>query len=481
MYTLYYQPDAHRDAVSLFGLRFTPTTFGTGAVFLLALGALHLVPWQADEAASRGLAQLLKSGSAPRTLIAAAPVAPAMTPAPAVVAAAPAPVAEPEAPSVQQHVIKLDGGQNLAAMLQELGMVAEEAKAAMNAVRDVFDVRRLKAGQEFQVTVRHDGNSRNLLGLNFLINPTQEIKVERDQSGTFNADAIKVPTSRQRLAAGGEIKNGLYDAAEDAGIPRDVARDMVKMFSHTVDFQRDVHPGDKFRVVYNQDVTEKGVQVGNSDIVYAAIESAGKMKQLYRYEYDKGEYDYFDENGRTVRRALLRTPVERPRVTSGFGVRVHPVLGFSKMHEGTDFGSPAGSPIYAAGDGVVEQAGWFSAYGRYVKIRHTNSMETAYGHMSGFASNLKAGAKVKQGQVIGYVGSTGRATGPHLHYEVIVNNRKVNPMGVNMDAGRNLSGRQLTTFKTWRDKVQSDFVAQQGTTPGPIKLASNTASADKNN
>lgn len=483
MYTLSYQPQAREDAFRFLGFRLTPGTFGTGAVMLLALGALHLVPWQADEAASRGLAQLLKQGSSPRTFAA---MTPAATPAPVAAPTASASVAAPTVtakeapatPTVQEHVVKLDGGQTLASMLQDLGMVTEEAKAAMNAVRDVFDVRRLKAGQEFKVTVRNNGNSRNLLGMNFLINPTQEIKVARDQTGSFNADAVKVPTSHKRLAAGGTIKSGLYDAASDAGVPQAVMRDMVKMFSHTIDFQRDIHPGDKFKVLYNQDVTENGAQVGQGEIIYASIETDGKLKQLYRYEYDKGQYDFFDENGKTVRRALLRTPVDNPRVTSGFGVRMHPVLGFSKMHEGVDFGSPTGAPIYAAGDGVVEQAGWYSSYGRYVKIRHNNQIETAYGHMNGFAANLKPGSKIKQGQLIGYVGSSGRATGPHLHYEVLVNDHQVNPMGVNMDAGRSLTGRQLTTFKSWRERLQADFMAQQGTTPGPIKLASATTVDD---
>lgn len=490
MYTLSSQ---EQKPTAIFGMfRLTPSTLGTGAAMLLALGVLHMVPWQADEAASRGLAQLIKSGP-PRTLAAmVAPVAttalppvaktasktpaaaPAATPAPVVAMTAPTEILEappmaaptvPATPVVETQTVSLQSNKSLAAMLQDLGMVAEEAKAAMSAVRDVFDVRRLRAGQPVQITVRKTGNARNLLGLNFLAEPTRQITVTRDANGAFGADAVKLPTERKRLAASGAIDGGLYDAAQDAGVPMNVTREVVKMFAHTVDFQRDIKAGDRFRILYNQDVTKNGDKVGDGEVVYAAIESGGKMKQLYRYEYDKGQFDYFDENGKSARRALLRTPVDNPKVTSGFGTRIHPVLGFSKMHEGVDFGSPIGAPIYAAGDGVVEQAGWYSSYGRYVKLRHTGQLETAYGHMSNFAKDLKAGDKIRQGQLIGYVGQTGRATGPHLHYEVIINDNKVNPLGVNIDAGRSLGGKQLTTFKAWQQKLQADFTAQTGVKP----------------
>ena len=493
MYTLSSQPQQSEGNTGLFGFRLTPGTFGTAGALIVALAALHMVPWQADEAASRGLAQLLNSGPAHPVIAAAAPapVAPvkATKPTARVAATLPAPIATTDTtaqPVVETQTISLQAGKTLATVLQDLGMVAEEAKAAMGAVHDVFDLRRLKAGQPVQITMRRTGSARNLLGLNFLAEPTRQVTVTRDASGAFDADTIKLPTERKRLAAAGTIDGGLYDAAQDAGVPSNVTRDVVKMFAHTVDFQRDIKSGAKFRIVYNQDVTKNGDKVGDGEVVYAAIEAGGKLQQLYRYEYDKGQFDYFDETGKSARRALLRTPVDNPRVTSGFGTRVHPVLGYSKMHEGVDFGAPVGAPIYAAGDGIVEKADWFSTYGRYVKLRHTNTLETAYGHMSGFAPGLHNGDKVHQGQLIGYVGQTGRATGPHLHYEVIINDNKVNPMSVSIDAGRSLTGKPLSTFKAWQQKLQADFVAQTNDKPGektgpqPAKVSAATAAHPAN-
>ena len=452
----------------------TPGRATALAAFVLVAGTLYMVPWHADQAAGQDLARMLATAPRaidktalqlpPATIAAAdtatnttASVTATVAQAPAVAALAPA--ATPSTPQIEQRTVALGTGQTLAGMLQSLGAVAEEAKAAVAAMGDVMNVRRVKAGQQFQVTMQHDGASRNLLGLTFLAEPTKQITLGRDEAGAFDAKAAKVPTTYQKLAASGTIRGSLFEAASDAGVTRDVTRDMMKMFAYTVDFQRDLQAGDKFQVYYGQDVTANGDKVGNGDIIYATLQIGGKLKQLYRYEYDKGQYDYFDENGKSVKRGLLRTPVDNPHITSGFGVRMHPILGFSKMHTGVDFGAATGAPIYAAGDGVIEQAGWFSDYGKYVKIRHTGKLETAYGHMSTIVASLKPGTRIRQGQLIGYVGSTGRATGPHLHYEVMVNDSKVNPIGVNVDTGRSLDGRQLTAFKTWRQQMQTQYVA----------------------
>jgi murein DD-endopeptidase MepM/ murein hydrolase activator NlpD len=195
---------------------------------------------------------------------------------------------------------------------------------------------------------------------------------------------------------------------------------------------------------------------------------------MYRYEYQKGQFDYFDENGQTAKRGLLRTPVDGARMTSGFGMRRHPILGYSKMHEGVDFGASAGTPIYAAGDGVVEQMGWNGSYGKFVLIRHNNRIQTAYAHASGFGKGLGVGSRVKQGQVIAYVGSTGRSTGAHLHYEIRIDRRKVNPLSVNIPTGRSLGKTEMAAFKRWKDQLASEFkLAQSGVNPLPVNVADN--------
>jgi murein DD-endopeptidase MepM/ murein hydrolase activator NlpD len=227
--------------------------------------------------------------------------------------------------------------------------------------------------------------------------------------------------------------------------------------------------------LYEQNVTAKGDAVGDGQVIFAAVEAGTKTSRLYRYEFDKGQFDYFDEDGRTAKRGLLRTPVHAAQMTSGFGMRRHPILGYSKMHEGVDFAAPVGTPIFAAGDGVVVRANFFGAYGRYIQVRHNGRLQTAYAHLSRFADKLNAGDRVKQGQVIGYVGSSGRSTGPHLHYEVIIDGRKVNPMSVDVPTGRSLSKAEMVEFKRWRERLHADFQALNNGLPVGAVLAMDQA------
>lgn len=458
----------------------------------IVLVSLSIVPWQADEAASVKLAALfnnkhhtLEAAVAtpqaisqallqPEALLPAPQASTALETPPVTPAPPPQTAKTPTTPVVEEKTFALRAGQTIQGLLQAAGTVGEDANAIAKEIKSVFDMRRLKAGQEVTLKVRRDGDITQLLGLTFSAGSAKEIKVARTKTGAFDAKAVNVPTTLKKLVANGEVNSSLYEAASAVGMPRGVMTDVMKIFAHKVDFQRDVHKGDKFHVLYEQNVTAKGDAVGDGQVIFAAIETAGKINRLYRYEFDKGQFDYFDEQGRTAKRGLLRTPVNAARMSSGFGVRRHPILGYSKMHTGVDFAAPTGTPIFAAGDGVVVKAGFNGSYGRYVQIRHNGRLQTAYAHMSRIADKLTPGSRVKQGQVIAYVGTSGRSTGPHLHYEVIIDGRKVNPMSVDVPTGRSLNKTEMANFKRWRERLHAEFQALNKGLPVGAVLAMNT-------
>ncbi|WP_373090167.1 M23 family metallopeptidase, partial [Sneathiella sp.] len=233
--------------------------------------------------------------------------------------------------------------------------------------------------------------------------------------------------------------------------------DLIRIFSYDVDFQREIQPGDSFEVYFERFSDENGDILKDGAIHWASMTLSGKKISLYRFKTDDdGFTDYYDEQGRSVKKSLMRTPIDGARLTSGFGKRKHPVLGYTKMHRGVDFGARRGTPIMAAGNGVIERASRYGSFGNYVLIRHNNEYETAYAHMKKFAKGIHKGSHVKQGQIIGYVGTTGRSTGPHLHYEVHKNNRQINPLSVKLPAGRKLTGKMLTAFSAYADEIRQE-------------------------
>jgi murein DD-endopeptidase MepM/ murein hydrolase activator NlpD len=247
-----------------------------------------------------------------------------------------------------------------------------------------------------------------------------------------------------------------------------VIDDLIRIYSYDVDFQRRVQPGDSFDVLYAGD--DDTMADNKNEVLFASLTVGGETKRFYRFQTpDDSTVDYYDESGKSAKKFLVRKPVTSAIMRSGFGMRKHPLLGYFKMHTGVDWAAPNGTPIYAAGNGAVEKAGWESGYGKYVRLRHNNGYETAYGHMSAFARGIQPGTKVRQGQVIGYVGSTGLSTGPHVHYEIIVNGRLVDPMRIKLPRGRVLEGPLLASFERERDRVDGTMtrnaasrVAQSG-------------------
>jgi murein DD-endopeptidase MepM/ murein hydrolase activator NlpD len=253
--------------------------------------------------------------------------------------------------------------------------------------------------------------------------------------------------------SGVRLYQSVYETALRNRIPRPIIEDLIRIYSYDVDFQRKVQPGDSFEVLYAGE-EETPVADSRNEVLFATLTVGGETKKFYRFQSpDDGLVDYYDETGKSAKKFLVRKPVLAGIMRSGFGLRRHPILGYTKMHTGVDWAAPSGTPIYASGNGVVEKVGWESGYGKYVRIRHTNGYETAYGHMTAFARGIDESTRVRQGQVIGFVGSTGLSTGSHLHYEILVNGRFVDPMRIKLPRGRVLEGQMLAGFEKERERL----------------------------
>lgn len=376
-------------------------------------------------------------------------------------------------PSIERRTLSIGNGDTLMDLLTSADVPRNDAFDAIAALRGVYDPRKLQIGQ--QVTVLFEprrAGARKFIGLEFLPDPVRSVSIARKGEAGFASTQVEKPVTRQLVAAQGVIRSSLFEAGNAAGVPLSVMMAFIRDYSYDVDFQRDLQPGDGFEILYEKLVTADGKTVGDGDVLYASLILSGEEMPIYRHKSRDGRIDYYNEDGESIRRALLRTPIDGARITSGFGMRQHPILGFSKMHQGVDFGAPKGTPIYAAGRGVVEQVGPHGAYGNYIRIRHNTEISTAYAHLSRFAKETRRGSRVEQGDVIGYVGSTGRSTGAHLHYELLKGGRQVNPRSVDLPTGEKLAGRELQAFDQTRRALDKSFAEtrsglQLARNPGP--------------
>lgn len=350
---------------------------------------------------------------------------------------------------ISEEPVTIESGDTLAAVLRKQSISNAQVNEAIKAIQKVFNLRDLRPSHELYITTspNEEGETRNLLTL--LLRPSfnKEISLEQQEDGTFKAQKALRTLERHIKSASGSIKSSLYVDAINLGIPSKAVHKMITAFSYDVDFQRSIHPGNKFRIIYEllHDPKNKSADVGR--VLLAEMEIDGEMITVYYFDESEQWTGYYHASGRSVQRSLLRTPVDGARISSGYGRRKHPILGFTKLHKGVDFAAPTGTPIYAAGAGVVERAGRFGSYGNYIRIRHFGTiLKTAYAHLSRFAKGMRSGKSVKQGQIIGYVGATGRAKGAHLHYEVIKNGVQVNPMKVKTENNITLQGKIKESF-----------------------------------
>jgi murein DD-endopeptidase MepM/ murein hydrolase activator NlpD len=346
-------------------------------------------------------------------------------------------------------------GDTLIDILGRAGIAQAEAHAAVQSLRTVYDPRRLRAGQELLIRAEDErAGARRLVGLAFDLDFDHAVRVTRGADGRYVAAKVARPQRRDLVHRAGTIDDSLYMSAERAALPHDVIIGLIKLFSWDVDFQRDVRRGDQFETLFEVVSLEDGsAAMRGGDLVYAALSIDGRLLEGYRFELPDGRVAYFDRSGKSLRKFLLRTPIDGARLSSGFGMRRHPILGYTLMHKGVDFAAPTGTPIYAAGEGRVEVAKRNGGYGKYVRIRHTGDYSTAYAHLSGFAKGIAPGRRVRQGQVIGYVGTTGRSTGPHLHYEVLRNNAQINPLRLKQPPNQQMAGADLARFQAEVERI----------------------------
>lgn len=370
-----------------------------------------------------------------------------------------------------ERQVNVGSGDTLMDVLVRAGIDTSEASQAIDALKDVFNPRALKAGQKVMVSFEkppHGFGVGDFHKVSLNADPVREVAAKRTAAGFTGIEARR-PVSVQIAHYAGTIKSSLYESAQSSGVPAPIIIAMIKALSYDVDFQRDIQSGDGFEVMFEGYYDNKGKLVRHGDMMFASVNLNGKPIAMYRHELEGGTVEYFNEKGESVKKALLKTPVDGAKISSGFGMRNHPILGYTKMHKGIDFAVPTGTPIQAAGDGTIEMAGFNGAYGNYVRIRHGNGYATAYAHMSRIGMGIKAGKHISQGQIVGFVGSTGRSTGAHLHYEVLQGNAQVNPLSIKMPTNTKLAGRELDRFKN--GKRETDTLMAR--IPPSTRLAAN--------
>ncbi|WP_419905903.1 M23 family metallopeptidase [Kiloniella sp.] len=369
-------------------------------------------------------------------------------------------------PSDIEKLVTVSSGDTLMSLLVTAGATRSEAHGAITALSDVYSPRKIRPGLDIALTfappiaaeeIETARDVGPLRAMQFQPSVERIVKVSTTEGETskYIAEEIQRPLTMRVGRSTNEITSSLYLAATNVGVPNDIMIKLIRAYSFDVDFQREIQKGDSFEVVYEAYYDEDNNLARTGEMIYGNLTLSGDDLQLYRYTPSSGFTDYFNEKGQSAKKALMRTPVDGARLSSRFGKRKHPVLGYNKVHKGVDFAAPRGTPIYAAGDGVIVRANRFSSFGNYVKIRHHSGYETAYAHLKGFAKGMKKSKRVRQGQVIGYIGTTGRSTGPHLHYEVLFNGRQVNPLGVKLPAGEKLKSADLKKFKVEKQKIDS--------------------------
>lgn len=384
-------------------------------------------------------------------------------------------------PRIEHQALKVRSRDTLEKILERAGAERQQAYYATKSLSEVHNARSLKIGQAVNVVLEYPvelsdsapgteyvSDDPILKSISIETDVDETVSVALGEDGNYKPQRVLAQLDLGYARQGGTIDSSLYVAAIDAGIPDSVIANLISLYSYDIDFQREIREGDEFELLYERFYDEAGNALKSGTIQYASMTVQGKQKGYYRFKTtDDGIVDYYDAKGQSAKKFLMRTPINGARISSGFGRRKHPVLGYTKMHQGTDFAAPTGTPIFAAGNGVIERSSRYGSYGNYVRIRHANGYKTAYAHMSRYGRGIKQGKRVKQGQVIGYVGATGRVTGAHLHYEVLKNGSKVNPLRINVPTGRKLGGNMLAAFRIERDRIESERMEKPDWRPAP--------------
>ena len=338
-------------------------------------------------------------------------------------------------------------------IINKLDVDKNEKSLLLETIKQEKTLKVLKINQKFNF--KFDNLSKTKV-IEFIIETDKKNEIifkKTSIKNTFTSKKIKKNFKKRLSYKETVITNSLYNSAIDLGIKPNIIIEFARLYGFQVDFQRDIWKNDSFQIIYEEFVNDKNKIVDTGEIIFANLNLQDSDLQLYKYEYEKDKIDYFDENGKSIKKTLMKTPINGARLSSSYGKRKHPILGYTKMHTGTDFAAPLGTPIMASGDGKVTKAGWCGGGGNCVKIKHNKTYQTVYAHMSKFGRGIKRGARVKQGQIIGYVGSTGLSTGPHLHYEVIENGKKINSQKLRLPSGKILKGEERKKFELSKIKI----------------------------
>ena len=346
---------------------------------------------------------------------------------------------------------KIEEGETFDLILNKYAISIEEIKSLKTKLSEKINLNRLNTNQKINLTI--DQSSNKIKDFVLQISNKERIMLTRNEAkDDFNQEIILTRLDKKILYQENIILESLYKAASNKKIPANTIIDFARIYGFQVDFQRDIRKQDRFQIMYEIFIDENKKIIETGNILYANLILSGEDNSLYYFDKN-GSIGHYDKNGKSIKKALMKTPINGARLSSPFGMRKHPIDGFNKMHKGTDFAAPMGTPIMASGSGTIKKAGWCGGGGNCVVIKHNSIYETVYAHMSKFAKGIKKGIRVKQGQTIGFVGSTGKSTGPHLHYEVIVNGKKVNSQKLKLPSGKILKGDERKIFETKKIKL----------------------------
>ena len=353
---------------------------------------------------------------------------------------------------------KISSGETFDKILNNYSIPNEEINQIKKKLNSDYDINNLQPNLEIKITI-DQSNNKKITSFLFPVSRTEKIQLTRNlDNNLFEKKIIITNLNKKIVFKEGKITQSLYKTAIDLKVQPNVIIEFARIYGFQVDFQRDIRKNDNFQIMYEVFEDDDGKIFETGNIIFADLKLSGKNNALYYFE-KKGSEGHYDENGKSVEKALMKTPINGARLSSAFGMRKHPIDGFNKMHRGTDFAAPMGTPIMASGSGLITRARWCGGGGNCIKIKHNSTYETIYAHMKNFARGIKEGIRVKQGQIIGYVGSTGKSTGPHLHYEVVVNGKKVNSQKLKLPSGKTLKGKEREIFEV--EKIKLDVLKSE--------------------
>lgn len=343
---------------------------------------------------------------------------------------------------LKKILLKVEKGQTFSQILDSFNIANNRKFEIINEINSIFNLRGLKINQKIFFFINDNEIVKQIIiELDFKKNLVVDLRSK------INIEIIELKTYTDIESKEFNIKNSLYSDGIDNKIPNVILIKLIQLFSFDLDFQRDIRENTQVSISYQKISIDNKINYELGDIEYAKISIKNNNLEYFKFLTDDGFIDYFNREGKNVKKSILKTPLDGAKLSSNFGMRKHPISGFNKMHKGIDFAAPKGTPIYAGGNGVVEVAGVNGGYGKYIRIRHNNEYKTAYAHLNSFKKGIRKGVRVNQGEIIGYVGSTGKSTGPHLHYEIIYQNKQINPLTLKLPSGKILKGDELNKFK----------------------------------